>query len=77
MTILPPGNPTTALLPFCSVNAPLSEHTRNVLSDIYPSIRELAQACVTCCGQEHLRKWLSEPTFKDVVDFWKEEYVVE
>jgi hypothetical protein len=76
----PQINPTTALLPFCSVNGPIPEHARNVLSDICHSIPELAQAATTRDGQDALRQWLTEPSpdvAGNIIEFWEQEYFFE
>lgn len=75
----PPINPSTALLPYCSVSGLIPEHTRNVLSDICHSIPEIAQAATTQDGQDILRQWLSEPSptvVENIIEFWKQEYIV-
>ncbi|CAD6448371.1 e50133c3-986b-4e7e-a85f-f0d8ec2ac5cf [Sclerotinia trifoliorum] len=67
-----------ALLPFSNVGNAMTEHTRNILSDICRSIPELACTAATAAGQEQLREWLSEPgaeSAEDVIDFWKREYL--
>ncbi|KAF7879055.1 hypothetical protein EAF04_000255 [Stromatinia cepivora] len=66
------------LLPFSNVGNAMTEHTRNILSDICHSIPELARTAATADGQEQLREWLSEPnaeSAEDVIDFWKREYL--
>ncbi|KAJ8070013.1 hypothetical protein OCU04_000416 [Sclerotinia nivalis] len=66
------------LLPFNNVGNAITEHTRNILSDICHSIPELARTAATVAGQEKLREWLSEPnaeSAEDVIDFWKREYL--
>jgi hypothetical protein len=78
--VRPRVNPSTTLLPYCSVNGLIPEHARNVLSDICHSIPELAQAATTRAGQEVLRQWLSEPSpavAEHIIEFWKQEYIVE
>ncbi|ESZ99307.1 hypothetical protein SBOR_0348 [Sclerotinia borealis F-4128] len=62
------------LLPFCNVGKAMTEHTRNILSDISHSIPELAHTATTPDGQDRLREWLSEPepnpdVAGDVIDF--------
>ncbi|TGO41352.1 hypothetical protein BHYA_0023g00620 [Botrytis hyacinthi] len=68
------------LLPFCHVGNTMTEHTRNILSDICHSVPELARTASTNDGQRQLREWLSEPnpeSAQDVIDFWKREYLLE
>ncbi|KAM0164467.1 hypothetical protein ACHAPG_000665 [Botrytis cinerea] len=68
------------LLPFSHVGNTMTEHTRNILSDICHSIPELVRTASTTGGQEQLREWLSEPNPEsalDVIDFWKREYLLE
>ncbi|TGO62703.1 hypothetical protein BOTNAR_0110g00150 [Botryotinia narcissicola] len=68
------------LLPFSHVGNTMTEHTRNILSDICHSVPELARTASTTDGQKQLREWLSEPnseSAQDVIDFWKREYLLE
>ncbi|TGO84909.1 hypothetical protein BPOR_0452g00080 [Botrytis porri] len=68
------------LLPFSHVGNTMTEHTRNVLSDICQSVPELARTASTTDGQKQLREWLSEPSpesAQDVIDFWTREYLLE
>ncbi|TEY85190.1 hypothetical protein BOTCAL_0016g00440 [Botryotinia calthae] len=68
------------LLPFSHIGNTMTEHTRNILSDICHSIPELVRTASTTGGQERLREWLSEPnpeSAQDVIDFWKREYLLE
>lgn len=60
------------LLPFSNVGQAMTEHTRNILSDICHSIPEAARTALTPDGQEQLREWLSEPepvAAQDIIDF--------
>lgn len=71
------------LLPYCTVNPPLSEHARNVLSDICTGIPSLVQAVSTKEGQDSIRSYIdnSSPTggggdaTTGIVEFWIQEYV--
>ncbi|KAF7906403.1 hypothetical protein EAF00_000682 [Botryotinia globosa] len=68
------------LLPFSHVGNTMTEHTRNILSDVCHSVPELARTASATDGQKQLRKWLSEPnpeSAQDVMDFWKREYLLE
>lgn len=67
-----------AILPYCSANRPLSEHTRNIITDIVPNLTELARAATTADGQTMLRDWFAEHPGQsdDIIDFWLQEYVV-
>jgi hypothetical protein len=76
----PTANSVNALLPYCSNTPPISEHARNVLSDICSSVPELAQASTTLDGQKWLKSWLTEQssvTADDVIGFWEQEYIAE
>ncbi|APA06718.1 predicted protein [Sclerotinia sclerotiorum 1980 UF-70] len=81
LCIVPPFKGVDAqyeLLPFNNVGNAMTEHTRNILSDICHSIPELACTAATAAGQEQLREWLSEPgaeSAEDIIDFWKREYL--
>ncbi|KAF7892938.1 uncharacterized protein EAF02_000476 [Botrytis sinoallii] len=68
------------LLPFSHVGNTMTEHTRNILSDICHSVPELARTASTTDGPKQLRDWLSEPnpeSAQDVIDFWKREYLLD
>jgi len=70
----PRSDSRITLLPYCSVNTPIPEHDRNVLSELYHSIPEVAQAATTREGQEALKEWLDGPLLAaSVVGFWEEE----
>lgn len=75
LCIVPPFKGVDAqyeLLPFNNVGNAMTEHTRNILSDICHSIPELACTAATAAGQEQLREWLSEPgaeSAEDIIDF--------
>jgi hypothetical protein len=72
-----PVDPAT-ILPYCTPCAPLPEHATNVLSDICPSLGDLARAATTKDGQETIRHWLSEPTqAEEVIGFWLNEYIAD
>ena len=71
-------DPRITLVPFCSANKRLSEHTSHVLSDICHSLSEIAQSATTSDGQEYLKKWITEPNaVEDIIGFWEQEYIVE
>jgi hypothetical protein len=74
------GNPAAVLLPYCTLRPPIPEHTRNILSEGYHSIAELAQAATTADGQLALRRLLPDPSnsvVDEVIDFWAQEYCTE
>ncbi|KAI9730459.1 MAG: hypothetical protein M1818_008154 [Claussenomyces sp. TS43310] len=73
-----PLQQASRILPYCSANRPLPEHTRHVISDIVPNLKELARAATTEDGQHLIRQWLmgSPAQADDVIDFWLQEYVV-
>lgn len=78
LTPTPIPQPVETLLPYCTASAPMTDHTRNVLSDICHSIHELARTATMADGQEVIRSYLSEPDpslAEDVIDFWTEEYI--
>jgi hypothetical protein len=71
-------NPTTTILQYCSANPPIAEHTRNILSDICHSFRELSKAATTADGQEEIRKWVEAPAqAEDAIQFWLQEYIAD
>ncbi|KAM3077691.1 hypothetical protein ACMFMG_007015 [Clarireedia jacksonii] len=85
--LLSPGvqrtiNAQFELLPSCMIGTGMTEHTRNILSDICHSLPELVQAAISSDGQDKLRQWLSDnrdssQAAEDVIDFWKQEYLLE
>jgi hypothetical protein len=77
-------DPLTTLLPYCTINPPMPEHARNVVSDLYSSIPALAKAATTREGKEGIRQYLSDipsvagrTVAEDVIDFWRQEFLVE
>lgn len=73
--------PGTHVLPYCSANPPLSEHSRNILRDLVPCLRDLADAATTRDGQAAIRESFGGEkgaiVANDVMDFWRVEYVFE
>ncbi|QSZ35511.1 hypothetical protein DSL72_008381 [Monilinia vaccinii-corymbosi] len=75
LCMVPPSKKVDApheLLPFSNVGDAMTEHTRNILSDICHSIPEVAGAATTSHGQEQLKEWLSAPhpnSAQGVIDF--------
>lgn len=73
-----PRSSAISVLPYCSSNPPLPEHTRNVLSDVCQNFKELTKAVTTADGKAALGEWLENPVIVgQIVDFWLEEYFVE
>lgn len=75
----PKANPAFTLLPHCSLNPPIPEHPRNLLSDAFHSIAELSQTATTREGQAHIRQLVSEPNSTvadDILGFWEQEFLV-
>lgn len=73
-------NPVRDILPFCSANPPVAEHTAHVLSDIVPDLKTLSYVASTPEGQAELGKWLGVDAkgagqVADVIDFWRFEYL--
>jgi len=77
----PLTNSFDSLLPYCSTNPPIPEHSRNVLSDLCHSLAELAQAATTQDGRQGLRQLSDASSPPEVIDsilgFWEEEFLVE
>lgn len=66
------------ILPYCSVNAPLSEHCTYVLHEVCDGFRGLVVAATTLDGQEELARSLDDQKVAaDVAEFWKTEYILE
>jgi len=75
-------NSVESLLPYCSTNPPIPEHSRHVLSDIYHSLPGLAQAATTQDGRQGLRQWLSDASsppevIDEMLGFWEEEFLMD
>jgi len=76
--IVTPINPATAILPYCTFNPPMPEHTKHVLSDIFHNFRDLAMAATTSDGQSFIKQYVDQPDRQDeVIGFWTEEYTVD
>ncbi|PVH85833.1 hypothetical protein DL98DRAFT_511366 [Cadophora sp. DSE1049] len=74
-----PIQPAISLLPYCTNNPPLSEHARNVVSDLCHSIADVACAATSADGQLGLKAWLDpsvQGVAQDIIDFWEEEIIV-
>ncbi|PQE11634.1 OPA3 family protein [Rutstroemia sp. NJR-2017a WRK4] len=77
--LLSPGvqrtvNTQFELLPSCTIGTAMTEHTRNILSDICHSIPDLVHAASSPDGQAKLRQWLSDSkdsgqAADEVIDF--------
>ncbi len=67
-------SPTRALLPYCTILPPLSEHETNVLSDICSSLRDLADKATTAGGQAMIRDYLGAQSGNNAASFWLKEY---
>ncbi|KAL8288049.1 hypothetical protein RB597_000235 [Gaeumannomyces tritici] len=63
------------LLPFCSTNLPLGEHTVNVLSDICPSFRDLVDIMSCEEGHDSIRSYIDEPDAGALIQFFSGEFV--
>ena len=78
-TPVPIPHPITTLLPYCSTEYPfLEKHSKWRLTDIYKSIREVAEAATTEGGRQALRHLLSDQddAAEKIIDFWKEEILL-
>ncbi|KAF4628153.1 hypothetical protein G7Y89_g9995 [Cudoniella acicularis] len=76
-TSIPQVYPGTTLLPYCTLNPPLGDHPRNILSDICHSMPELAQAATTPDGKAALENILpgqGRALFDDITGFWEQEF---
>jgi hypothetical protein len=77
---IPKANPATTLLPSCSLNPPIPEHPKDLLSDVFHNIGELAGAATGRDGQAYIRNLVSEPNSavaEDIIGFWEQEFLVE
>jgi hypothetical protein len=74
------ANSVITLLPYCSLNPPIPEHSKNLLSEVCHSMADLAQVATSQEGQEYVKKLLSEPNSavaEDVIGFWEQEFMME
>lgn len=83
--IKPPTRPIPALPMFIDLIAqatasgpgkPLSEHDVNVVSDIFPSLKDFEKATRTQQGKAKLYDFLDRATAEDIIDFWADEWIV-
>ncbi|KAI1004670.1 hypothetical protein K3495_g3549 [Podosphaera aphanis] len=72
-------NPAISLLPYCSINPPIVEHARNILSDICSSIPEFEALTTKASGMERLNGLFSDfpQVLEEIADFWCEEYILD
>ena len=69
----------TTLIAQATASAPLqnlSEHTANVLSDLFPSLKKLEEGTRTQAGREMIYEYLDKTSADNVIDFWEDEWVV-
>ncbi|KAL4902666.1 hypothetical protein BDW74DRAFT_158293 [Aspergillus multicolor] len=76
---IPVPNPTLAdsvsLLSHATSGYPstLSEETRNILSDLFPSFRQMSQATRSQQGQEVIEQYFDSTAAEKIISFWKED----
>jgi hypothetical protein len=61
------------LLSYATTTAPhipLSEHDTNILSDLFPSFRDLSQALMTPEGRQLVREYFDEDTARGIIKLW-------
>lgn len=69
-----PREPVTSLLAHMTTSAPyhlLSAEESNILTDLFPSWRELSRAVRSDEGRELLREYLELETVRRIVEFWE------
>lgn len=71
-----PVNPVLSLLPYCTTEPPMGEHTANVMSDLTGSLKDLAIFTATEQGRRMLAEWVGEDKLEAVVGFWDVEVYV-
>lgn len=70
-----PVNPITTLLPYCTLNPPLAENLRDILSDVSHSVQALEQAATTTGGRAVLQSLLpDQATYENITGFWEQEF---
>lgn len=55
---------------------PLSHQDANVLTDLFPSIRDLEEGTRTSHGRKLIRDYFDPGTEQDLVDFWRDEWII-
>lgn len=70
--------PTTLIAQATSTapSKPPSEHTTNILTDLFSSIPELEAGTRTAAGQATIHEYLDAKTAKEVIEFWEDEWLV-
>ena len=69
----------TNLIAQATASAPaklLSEHSANVVSNIFSSFKDFEKAAGTQLGKAKLYNFLDRTTAEDVIDFWADEWIV-
>lgn len=70
-------NSVLELLPYCSSDPPLPEHTSNILSDLCGSLKQLSETTSNEDGKAKLEKYIGKgEKLEAVVQFWDEEHYV-
>ncbi|RDW81638.1 uncharacterized protein DSM5745_05195 [Aspergillus mulundensis] len=76
---IPVPNPSltdsVALLSHATSDYPgtLSEETRNILSDLFPSFRKMSQATRSQEGQKIIEHYFDSTAAENIINFWKED----
>ena len=55
---------------------PLSEHTANIITDLFPSIRALEEGTRTYAGREKLYTYFDKGIAGNIIDFWEDEWLL-
>ena len=68
--MMPPPIPVAhALLPYCAITKPLSEHTTHVLTDITSSFRDLVDKLSTDEGREVIGNYIDPASAERMLSF--------
>jgi hypothetical protein len=70
-------HPVTAILPYCTVEPPMSQETLTILSDLYPNMRSLASLQSEEITTRMVVAGMSETDAENCLAFWKEELLAE
>jgi hypothetical protein len=72
-----PPPAVTAVLPYCTVEPPMSQEALTILSDLYPNMRSLAGLQSEENTMRMMAAGMSEAEAEDCLAFWKEEFLAE
>lgn len=73
---IPPPPGIVAYATSTAPRQPLSDHDATLLAALFPSIRRLEEGTRTSQGRKIIPDYFDPGTEQDLMDFWKDEWIV-